>query len=429
MREPSVMPEIRPFRALRYDPGKTSVADVVAPPYDVIGPEQQAQLYDRSQYNVVRLILGRENDRYAEARSNLLAWKDEQILVRDDQEAIYFLTQSFVGPDGVHHTRRGFIAICRVEEFKTGSVLPHEKTLSKPKEDRFKLVQATKTNLSQIFSIYADSGNRMGELLDCGISGTPLLEVEYEGVQNRLWRCTDELLIRDVVAGMKGRTVLIADGHHRYETALAYRDLMRIKTGSGSGDPPFGYTMMFFSSMDERGLVVFPTHRLVHSLPAFDPEALLTKLRDHFEITMFGARDALLDELTVRKEYAFGLMTPASDHLVVLKDRGSLKTIIGGRISPEVRELDVTLLHSYILEDLLNISRDSQERKEHLDYVKNVDDADEAVRSGRAQAAFLMNATKLEQIRRVAKAGHTMPQKSTFFYPKLLSGLLLYPLE
>ena len=423
------MPEIKPFCALRYDAGKVRIADVVAPPYDVISPDHQTQLYDRSRYNVVRLILGREEDRYTEARTSLLAWKEEQILTRDETEAIYFLTQSFVGPDGISHTRRGFIAVCRVEEFQTGAVLPHEKTLSKPKEDRLKLAQAARTNLSQIFSIYSDPENKMGELLDRGITGAPLIEVEYEGVLNRLWRSADEPLIRDVMAAMKGRTVLIADGHHRYETALAYRDLMRIKTGSGSDDAPFSYTMMFFSSMDDRGLVVFPTHRLVHSLDGFDAGALMTGLGEHFDITPYGSRDSLLESLISRREFAYGVIERGGYHLAVLKDRRSLKSVIGSQIPPEVRELDVTLLHSYVLEDLLKISHESQERKEHLEYVKNVEEADEAIQSGRAQLAFLMNATKLEQIRRVAKAGHTMPQKSTFFYPKLLSGLLLYPLE
>lgn len=423
------MPEIRPFRALRYNPASVSPADIVAPPYDVISPDQQAALYDRSPYNVVRLILGREADRYGEARSHLKSWKEKKILTMDDEEAIYFQAQSFMGPDGVSYNRRGLIAVCRVEEFKAGSVLPHEKTLSKPKEDRFKLVQATRTNLSQVFSIYSDPRNEMRDCLDQGMSGAPFLAVDFEGVQNRLWRCTDERLIRVAVDGMKERTVLIADGHHRYETALAYRDLMRIKTAGNSGDEPFNYTMMFFSSMDEKGLVVFPTHRLVHSLALFDSSALLAKLAVHFETSEVSSRFLLVESLMRRKEYAFGLIVPGRYYLLALRHSAALRSIIGEDVPPEVRELDVTLLHSHILENLLSISRESQERKENLEYVKNADDADAEVQSGRAQLAFLMNPTRLEQIRRVSRAGHTMPQKSTFFYPKLLSGLLLYPLE
>ena len=423
------MPEIKPFRALRYNAKRVSLSDVVAPPYDVISPDQQAALYRRSPHNVVRLILGREEDRYEEARMNLEQWTEEHVLLRDEDPAVYFLEQEFTGPDGTSHRRRGFIAICRVEEFKAGAVLPHERTLSKPKEDRFRLVQATRTNLSQIFSIYSDPEHRMEPLLARGMTGPSLIDIVHDGVKNRLWRQGDPELIRAVAERMRGETVLIADGHHRYETALAYRDLMRIKSGDRTGTAAFDYTMMFFSSMDDPGLVVFPTHRLVHSLDSADAGNLLERVRESFEVTQAASLEDLASMLSSQPEYAFGLIAPGGFHLLKLKGKELLRSLISADTSPEVRELDVTLLHSYLLEEMLGISREAQEKKMNLDYVKTVEEAGNAVAGGSAQFAFLMNPTKLTQIRRVARAGQTMPQKSTFFYPKLLSGLLLYPLE
>jgi len=423
------MPEIRPFRALRYDPGKVAMADVVAPPYDVISEAQQQELYDGSPYNVVRLILGREDNRYEEARRHLELWQREKVLLRDEAAAIFFLEQIFHGPDGERHHRRGFIGLCRVEEFKAGSVLPHERTLSKPKEDRFRLMQTTRTNLSQVFGVYADPGNHMENLLAEGFSGEPGLTVVFEDVENRLWSKTDPGLIEAVARAMRSQTLLIADGHHRYETALAYRDLMRMKQDDRSGSKPYDFTMMFCSSMDDRGLAVFPTHRIVHGLPELDVAHLLTQLKQHFEVTPVDSLSGLTGKLSAAGNYSYGLISSEGKWLLRLKDVGALRSLIGGDVPVEVRELDVSLLHSYMFEQVLGISRDAQERKENLDYARRAEEAEASVLSGRAQMAFLMNATKLGQIRRVAKAGHTMPQKSTFFYPKLLSGLLFHPLE
>jgi uncharacterized protein (DUF1015 family) len=225
------------------------------------------------------------------------------------------------------------------------------------------------------------------------------------------------------------RPVLIADGHHRYETALAYRDLMRMKTRGKSGDGAFEFTMMFFASMDSDGLIVFPTHRVVHSLDSLDVPDFLRDLAKHFAVEQQNTLDDLQKSLTRASMHAFGLIHREQFHLLRLREGTDPGVLIADSTPAEVRELDVTLLHSYIFEGLLHLSRDAQERKLNLDYVKTASEAAAAVRSGRAQLGFLMNPTRLEQIRRVSRAGYTMPQKSTFFYPKLVSGLIMNPLD
>jgi uncharacterized protein (DUF1015 family) len=342
---------------------------------------------------------------------------------------VYILEQTFPGLDGRSRTRRGFIAACRVDDFSAGTVLPHERTLSKPKEDRFRLMQATNTNFSQIFSIYSDPEGVVDAMLHSVVRSSPLLDVGFEGVSNRLWAARDAATIGLIGEAMKKRPVLIADGHHRYETALAYRDLMRIKSNTHSGEEPFEFTMMFFAGMDTDGLIVFPTHRLVHGLDRFALPEFLKNLERDFSIAHHDRVESLLSGLTAADRHSFGLVSPEAFHLLRLREGAGLAALTGEEIPAEVRELDVTLLHSYIFERVLHINRDAQERKLNLDYVRTPEEVVDAVRNGRAQAGFLMNPTRLEQIRRVTRAGFTMPQKSTFFYPKLVSGLVINPLD
>jgi len=422
------MAEIRPFHGLRYDQEKVKLSEVVAPPYDVISKEYQEELYRRSPYNVVRLILGKEMDRYREAARNLSRWQEESVLRRDLKPSLYCLAQSFGGSDGVRYERVGFVAACWLEEFSAGVILPHEKTLSKPKEDRFRLVQATKANFSQIFGLYSDPGGTVDGILREVMRADPLLQVDFEGVSNRLWIMNDPATINAVVSAMRGKSILIADGHHRYETALAYRDFMKLKTTSSTDKQPFNYTMMFFADMDAQGLVILPTHRVVHSLSSFDPREFLDRLKKNFVIRSESSQAAHLQALSAERELSFGVVLEDGFYLIRLKQKELLSQLFGESVPPEIRELDVTLLHSYILEKLLGISVEAQERKSNLEYVKDVDDAVRGVHAG-GQVAFLMNPTRVDQVRRVARAGHTMPQKSTYFYPKLVTGLVMNSLD
>lgn len=425
------MPQIIPFQGYFYNQQKVNIHDVVAPPYDVISPQQQAALYDRSPHNVVRLILGREEDRYAAAARYLQEWIRDGILVRDREPAIYVLHQTFEAENRQVITRKGFIALCKLEEFEKRIVLPHEKTLAKPREDRFKLFKATNCNFSQIFSLYSDPEQRIDRAFNGFINDTPAVDVLFEDVRNTLWRIPDERAIRTVQALMKDKQVLIADGHHRYETALAYRDLNRADNPHHTGNELYNYVMMFFTNIDDEGLVIYPTHRLVHSLPSFDPQSFFKSAEEFFVIREYKTKDDLIWALRSSPVSAFGAATGERPHyhLLTLKPSQDIRTVIGDSMPDELLMLDATLLHVLLIGRALNISVDAQEQKRNLDYVRHHDEAIEAVHSGRAQIAFIMNPTKIAQVRAVARAGYTMPQKSTFFFPKLVSGIVLHRME
>ncbi|MEX1274524.1 MAG: DUF1015 domain-containing protein [Bacteroidota bacterium] len=421
------MAEIQPFRGVLYDQSKVHLDDVVAPPYDVIAPEQQEKLYERNEYNVVRLILGREEDRYASAALHLGEWLERGVLVRDARPALYILTQSFTGSNGKTIVRKGFVALCRLEEFDKKIVLPHEKTLAKPREDRLKLFQSTHTNLSQIFSLYPDSEKAIDRVLNGYQDTEPLIDVMFEEVQNRVWRLDDAEKIRQVQDLMKRNQVLIADGHHRYETALAYRDAMREKNPRHTGEELYNYVMMFFANIDDEGLVIYPTHRIVHSLTGFDSRSFLGQLEQHFILREFKETDGLLKALNSSSVRSLGFKIKGEPvaYLCTLKPTNLASQIVPDDIPVELKELDVTLLHSVVFRDLLGISVEAQEQKRNIDYVRKAEDAVAAVESGKAQIACLMNPTRIEEVRAVAKAGYTMPQKSTYFFPKLVSGLVI----
>ena len=421
------MPEIIPFRGFRYNQSKVDIHDVVAPPYDVIPPEQQERLYDRSPYNVVRLILGREADRYASSAATLKQWISEAILMRDPNPAFYVLHQEFEGDDGKPITRKGFVALCRLEEFEKKIVLPHEKTLAKPKEDRFKLFKATNSNFSQIFSFYSDPEKKIDRMLNGVAKTKPAIDVSYDDVRNSVWTVTDNEVIQNIRAAIAEKQVLIADGHHRYETALAYRDWMRSNAAHHTGREPYNYVMMFFTNVDDEGLVIYPTHRLIHSLPLFDRGKFLESVERFFIVREYKDEEAIMIALASSSVPSFGLLMGGDStvYLLSLKPTTLPTEIVRDPLPPEVRELDVTILHSLILKDLLGISMEAQEQKRNLNYVRDAQEAYQSVLKGHAQLAFVMNATKIHQVRSVARAGFTMPQKSTYFYPKLVSGLVM----
>ncbi len=423
------MANITPFNGIRYSQLIVKLEDVVAPPYDVISTEQQNDLYEASPYNVVRLILGREEDRYASAARHYKQWLDEKILIRDQTPALYLLAQTFTGEDGKHVVRKGFIGACELVDLDKGIVLPHEKTLSKPKADRLNLMTAAAANFSQIFGLYADPDRKINTIADRLMQGEPHIDVEFENVRNRIWPATagsDISLIRNI---MQDKKILIADGHHRYETALAYRDQRKSQNPAHTGQESYNFVMMFFTNMYDEGLVIYPTHRLLHSLPAFDAAGLLQRLGSHYTVETISDPGALRNALAARSSYAFGLALHESLHLVYLRNPEEIVSLLPPDMPPVVRALDVALLHSHILGKVLNITVEAQEQKLYLDYSKDFNEAIGAVESGRVQAAFLMNPTPIRHVRDVAEAGYTMPQKSTYFFPKLISGLLINPLN
>ncbi|MBI1806552.1 MAG: DUF1015 domain-containing protein [Ignavibacteria bacterium] len=419
------MPEIRPFRGILYNLKKINVDNVVAPPYDVITPQQQEVLYNRSPYNIVRLILGQGEDWYRSAAKYLDQWKAEHIVVPDSEPALYVLSQEFTLPEGKRVERYGFIAACKLEDFGKGSVFPHEKTLSGPKEDRFRLFQATGTMFSQIFSLYEDSDLLLDRYLRQTMDDLPMFDTVFEDVRNRLWKMTDSSAIGAISSYLLNHRVFVADGHHRYETALLYRDSLRLKYPNFSGTEPFNYVPMFFTNMSDPGLVIYPTHRLVHSITGFDQSRLLSDLQPYFTLNVFNTQEGMLASLKQQAGRSFGLVLKKEPPYAVLqlKDDSMFQ---GAGIPPVLAQLDATILHTGIFRNILHMSEEDQVKKRYLDYEKDEGRAIVAVRDGKAQAAFLMNPTRMNQIRAVAEAGFTMPQKSTYFYPKLLSGLVTY---
>jgi len=422
------MPDIKPFRALLYNPEKVVLDDVVAPPYDVITPLQQDELYRRSPYNVIRLILGREENRYDCAAQKLDRWMRERVVVVDDRPALFAASQRCTLPGGKIVDRFGFIAACKLTEFDKGSVYPHEQTMSKPKEDRLRLFQATHAMFSQIFSIYADPERYIDRKLEVVMNDPPLDETTLDGVHHRLWKIEDQRTILDIEDHIRRQRVFVADGHHRYETALLYCNERRLQNPGHTGKEAYNFVPMFFANMSNPGLVVLPTHRLVHSLPTFDVSRFLAELGRSFQSTLFASLEQLSEALAKEQGCAFGLVLAGTPMftLIRLKDARALER---KGLPAILAQLDVTILHTLILKDILHVSDEDQVKKLYLEYEKDPLRLSEAVREGKAQAGFLMNPTRVEQIRMVAEAGFVMPQKSTYFYPKLLSGLVMYSFQ
>lgn len=421
------MAEIIPFRGVRYNQHKVDMHDVVAPPYDVIPPELQTKLYDRSPYNVVRLILGREEDRYAAAAKAAAQWVKESILVRDADPAMYVLHQEFQGKTGNPVVRRGFVALCKLEPFDKKVVLPHERTHSGPREDRLKLFQSTESNFSQIFSFYSDPGQSVDVMLNGIGKSTPDIDVSYEDVQNRLWNVSDKSLIRNIQKALADKQVFIADGHHRYETALAYQEWRRSKNKNHTGKELYNYVMMFLTNVDGEGLAIYPTHRVVHSLSSFNRSRFLESAKRFFIVREYKDEESVTAALQSSPVPSFGVLMAGDPVIYFLSLSPAVRPedVVRDPVPPEVKQLDVTILHSVVLRDLLGISNEAQEQKTNLEYVRDEAEAYQSVMKGHAQLAFVMNATKIHQVRSVARKGATMPQKSTYFYPKLVSGLVM----
>ncbi len=427
------MPIIKPFRAVRYDSTKVELNAVVAPPYDVISPEQQSELYERSPHNVVRLILGREEDRYTSAAKSYHSWFRDGILVQDAEPAIYCVVHTF-STDGNENQRKGVILRCKLEEFEKRIVLPHERTMSKPKDDRLKLLELTKANFNQIFSFYLDTENSVDEVLERHLRRDPVLQVSFEGMENSIWSITEPSAVQAVAAHFQDKQVFIADGHHRYESCLNYRDIQKHRNPRHTGEESYNYIMMYLTNMDDPGLVILPTHRLVHGLEEFNLESFLQELSVEFEYKKIEGLQRLRQGLAEARQHAFGMIATGDGgfYLIRLKRDELARRDLAARdrATPEVLAgLDVTLLHGAVFEKMLHISPDAQVNQTNLRYVRDAEEVVTAVRAGEAQLGFLMNPTKIEQVRAVSAAGEILPQKSTYFYPKLLSGLLINRLD
>jgi uncharacterized protein (DUF1015 family) len=429
------MAEIAPFRGILYDVAKAgAAARLLAPPYDVISPSERAALAALDPHNCVRLILpeGEGDQKYAHAAATLRAWLTDGILRRDDAPALYRYHQSFTA-EGRSATRKGFICRVRLARFDEGVVLPHERTLSGPKADRLKLKRACRAHLSQVFGLYSDPARATDEPFAAVEREPPALEgTTSDGVTQRLWRLGDAALQARVVAALADKKIYIADGHHRYETMLALRDELRAES-HGRPRSSVEYGTIFLANMDDPGLLVFPTHRVVHGLRGFDLEGVLARARTFFTVeeSAPGEAPAVRAQLAERGRVAptFALASGARLFYLALQQNAALDRVAALRGPQVLRTLDVTLLHALVIEELLGIDRAAQEAEAHLRYLKDTAQALAEARAPDVQAVLLMNPTRVEQVRAVADAGEVMPQKSTFFYPKLASGLVINPID
>jgi len=421
------MAAIKPLRALRYDLDRAgSLRQLIAPPYDVIDAQLRAQLMARSPHNVVAIDLPEDpdgGDPYAYAGATLGRWRDEGVVVQDERPAFWILQQDYVAPDGSQRRRRGFFARVRVEDYGPGRIRPHERTHPGPKEDRLRLTRATKANLSPIFSLFPDQGRRAASVMEAATATTAFAAADdHEGTLNTLWRLDDAASIGELEHALAGAELLIADGHHRYETARAYADEI-----GGEGD--HRYVLMLLCPLDDPGLLVFATHRLLTGLKddTARQQALRTTLMRDFDLVPIEADE--LEPGPAEPGIAFGYIDSfhGQAYRLTLKDQAIADAALAGK--PEAyRRLDTAVLEAVVLEGALGMSEDDIAHLRGLAYSKNFDDALDAVRSGRVDAAFFLRATPVEQVREVAEAGESMPPKSTYFTPKVPTGLLFNPL-
>ena len=420
------MAEIRPFKALRFNTQKAGdISELVCPPYDIISEEQRLGYLKKNPNNIIRLELPKGDDPYNEAGKTLLRWLDEGILRQDEKEGIYIYEEEFT-VNGLHTSFKGCIVRVKLEEFSKGIVLPHEETLSKAKEDRFNLMKATDCNFSQIYSLYMDSSHEITSRLDSLSKCAPENELtDPDGVTHRLWIVTAPDEISSICKAFADKKLYIADGHHRYETALNYRNYCRA-TGHGTGDE--AYVMMMLVDMEHPGLVVLPTHRLVRDLASFDREKLLNGCRDYFDVSEendISSAESRLKKLYDEGKKAFAFYCGGDSYsLLVLRDEKILSELLPEK-SAASQGLDVTVLHTLVLEKIFGIDAENMAKQINLTYVKQFEDAINSVKEGKAQCAFILNPTKVTEIRDVAAAGEKMPQKSTYFYPKLITGLVM----
>jgi uncharacterized protein (DUF1015 family) len=452
---------IFPFGAWRYDPDRVSIQQTVTQPYDKITPAMQEAYYQASPYNLVRIILGKRlpednpnENVYTRAAASFHKWRQTGILRQDREPSIYRYTQTFELPGGVAGTvtdkqveRRGFIALGRIENYSSGVVFRHEQTLAKPKADRLDLLRATEAHFGQIFMLYG-GGGKVDALLHSPASpsaatpaatpaasaAAPDVEVtDVYGVVHRVWRISDRSIIAAVVAQMRERKLIIADGHHRYETAIAYRNECRSAAETGSGIPePYDSVMMTFVDMDAPGLVILPTHRLVFGLPSFSATQFGGVARRFFNVEdvdsgIDGARATAILQNAGRAGTA--LLAVTARRVFLLHTPKASGSAVFGRLSLRQQALDVVQLHKCLLEGVLKISEAAIRDQQNVSYCREAGEALEQVRTGKVQVAFLMNPVRMNQVRDIAFAGEVLPQKSTDFYPKLLSGLTIYALE
>lgn len=441
------MADVIPFRGILYNPEKIDdVTHVVTPPYDVISPEEQDMYYNRHSANVIRLDFGKkketdstQNNHHTRAAHYYHSWLKDGILIRDDKPAFYLTSVEFE-VEGKRVVRYGMIALVGLEPFEKGIVLPHEKTFSKVKSERLELMKHCHANFSQIFSIYRDDDGILSKLKQAVDGMAPIADiVDDKGDRHQLWRITDPSVHTQVSDAMANKRLFIADGHHRYETALNYRNWLSQKHPGMDASHPANYIMMYLCSMDDPGLVILPAHRMQIDVGQGNLSGFRARAETYFDITsipfsagdMQNAETSFIDQLhrnAVKNSFGV-LIKDSSEFLVMVLKNGVMDQRFGNDIPEPLKHLDVTVLTRLVFMEILGFSQERLDDEKRIAYSSNARDALAAVTSGRCDMTFIMNPTKMESVREIAAAGLIMPRKTTYFYPKAITGLVMNDLR
>lgn len=434
------MVDVKPLNAIVYNQEKVNMNDVIAPPYDVILDDYREELYKRSDYNIVKLILAKgskdlsdSNNRYNEAKKNFHKWLEEKVLIKLEKPCILYILQKYTTEDGRNIVRKGFIAKNKIEDFSTRKILPHEFTMGGPKEDRLNLTKKCEANFSQIFMVYSDSKKQIENAVD--LTQKPFIDVtDDNGVQNIVYKIEDEKTLSLIEKVMADKTLLIADGHHRYETAMNYRNYLREQ---GVENKEADYVMSYFTNLDDENLLVFPTHRIITKW--IEPYVLLEKVKKYFDIEEIQFDGQNKNEVKAeflraiedanQKQISMGLYMKNVNKFYLLKLCKDVNSILDEFNVPDVlKKLDLTVLHKVLITKELDYTEEEQMTQNGIKYIKQESEAFDMVDSGKAEASFIMAYPKIKDIKEISEAGYRMPQKSTYFYPKLLSGIVINPL-
>lgn len=424
------MAKVFPFRAFRYNQEKIEdLSKVVTQPYDKIDSDLQKDYYEQSPYNIVRLILGKEDNRYQSAAKHLDNWIKEEILIQDQKPGFYIYTQEYE-VEGEIFVRKGFVALGELEAGE--GVKEHETTMEGPKADRLNLIRAVEANFGHIFMLYSDHKNEINNLLAKKMENEALVEVKDEdGNIHKVWKLEDNNFIEAIKGKMKNKSLYIADGHHRYQTALNYQKECIDKGWVADGVESFNHRLMTFINMDDPGLKVLPTHRLLYGIKDFKLNLFLKKAAEDFSINNFENKEEMYEYLDKNKENkVFGFKAKkADDYYVFELENEDILNEIEDNYSKEYKKLDVSILHNILLDKYLGIDKEALAAKSNLDYIRYRDTALEKLEEDKYQAAFILNPTSVKEVKKIADFGEKMPQKSTDFYPKLLTGLVINKLS
>ncbi|MDD2390276.1 MAG: DUF1015 domain-containing protein [Desulfobacterales bacterium] len=441
------MATILPFRGVRYNPDKIkNMANVVSPPYDVISEQEQQCLYDRHPNNIIRLILGRTSDadidtnnRHTRSASDFNTWLRQGILIKDPSPVFYLTAMDFETGD-MSATRFGLIALVKLEPFDSGIILPHEKTFSRVKSERLELIKACNANFSQVFSLYSDQNQILSTMKSSVCTSPAVVDLTDESYhRHRLWKITDPDAQQFISEAMNDKSLFIADGHHRYETALNYRNWLSETNPDFNENHPANYVMMYLSSMEDSGLVILPTHRMLKQIPDSALTLFIQKAAEYFEIKSIPinrenikkTRENLISQLrsdSLAPTLGVCIKNQPEYHLMTLKPN-IMQKLFANELPPSLMSLDVTVLTRLVFMKILNFDQNGLDNERLFSYSSSHNEAIDEVLSGHCDMSFILNPTRISQVRQIAEERLTMPRKSTYFYPKALTGLVINHLQ